>query len=82
MIKDGQDSDRPHAHEARGLDCKKPNPERKRKDTSRFENIPKKERTKRPRRSQNTPPRPRGLHPAGALARPHRKKLRRYDSNS
>jgi hypothetical protein len=28
-IKDGQDSDRPHAHEARGLDRKKPNPERK-----------------------------------------------------
>jgi hypothetical protein len=29
MIKDGQDSDRPHAHEARGLDREKPNPERK-----------------------------------------------------
>jgi hypothetical protein len=28
----------------------------------------------RPRRSQTTPPRPRGLHPAGALARTHRKK--------
>jgi hypothetical protein len=27
----------------------------------------------RPRRSLHTPPRPRGLHPAGALARPHRK---------
>jgi hypothetical protein len=26
----------------------------------------------RPRRSQTTPPRPRGLHPAGALARTHR----------
>jgi hypothetical protein len=25
----------------------------------------------RPRRSQTTPPRPRGLHPAGALARTH-----------
>jgi hypothetical protein len=29
MIKDDQDSDRPHAHEAQGLDHKKPNPERK-----------------------------------------------------
>jgi hypothetical protein len=29
----------------------------------------------RPRRSQNTPPRPRGLHPAGALARTHRNKM-------
>jgi hypothetical protein len=28
----------------------------------------------RPRRSQTTPPRPRGLHPAGALARTHRNK--------
>jgi hypothetical protein len=28
----------------------------------------------RPRRSQTTPPRPRGLHPAGALARTHRYK--------
>jgi hypothetical protein len=28
--------------------------------------------TLRPRRSQTTPPRPRGLHPAGALARTHR----------
>jgi hypothetical protein len=28
--------------------------------------------TLRPRRSQITPPRPRGLHPAGALARTHR----------
>jgi hypothetical protein len=27
--------------------------------------------TLRPRRSQTTPPRPRGLHPAGALARTH-----------
>jgi hypothetical protein len=30
--------------------------------------------TLRPRRSQTTPPRPRGLHPAGALARTHRNK--------
>ena len=29
----------------------------------------------RPRRSQTTPPRPRGLHPAGALARTHRNKM-------
>jgi hypothetical protein len=29
----------------------------------------------RPRRSQNTPPRPRGLHPAGALARTHRNEM-------
>jgi hypothetical protein len=29
MIKDGQDLDRPHAHEARGLDRRKPNLERK-----------------------------------------------------
>jgi hypothetical protein len=29
----------------------------------------------RPQRSQTTPPRPRGLHPAGALARTHRKKI-------
>jgi hypothetical protein len=29
MIKDSQDSDRPHAHEARGLDRRKPNFERK-----------------------------------------------------
>jgi hypothetical protein len=28
----------------------------------------------RPRRSQTTPPRPRGLHPAGVLARTHRNK--------
>jgi hypothetical protein len=28
----------------------------------------------RPRRSQTTPPRPRGLHPAGALTRTHRNK--------
>jgi hypothetical protein len=28
----------------------------------------------RPRRSQTTPPRPRGLHPAGALVRTHRNK--------
>jgi hypothetical protein len=28
--------------------------------------------TLRPRRSQTTPPRPQGLHPAGALARTHR----------
>jgi hypothetical protein len=28
----------------------------------------------RPRRSQTTPPRPRGLHPAGALARTHQNK--------
>jgi hypothetical protein len=28
----------------------------------------------RPRRSQTTPPRPRGLHPVGALARTHRNK--------
>jgi hypothetical protein len=28
---------------------------------------------KRPRRSLNTPPRPQGLHPAGALAHTHRK---------
>ena len=28
----------------------------------------------RPRRSETTPPRPRGLHPAGALARTHRNK--------
>jgi hypothetical protein len=28
----------------------------------------------RPRRSQTTPPRPRGLHPAGALAHTHRNK--------
>jgi hypothetical protein len=31
-------------------------------------------KTLRPRRSQTTPPRPRGLHPAGALARTHRNK--------
>ena len=29
----------------------------------------------RPRRSETTPPRPRGLHPAGALARTHRNKM-------
>jgi hypothetical protein len=29
----------------------------------------------RPQRSQTTPPRPRGLHPAGALARTHRNKM-------
>jgi hypothetical protein len=29
----------------------------------------------RPRRSQTTPPRPQGLHPAGALARTHRNKM-------
>jgi hypothetical protein len=29
----------------------------------------------RPRRSQTTPPRPRGLHPAGALACTHRNKM-------
>jgi hypothetical protein len=29
----------------------------------------------RPRRSQTTPSRPRGLHPAGALARTHRNKM-------
>ena len=29
----------------------------------------------RPRRSQTTPPRPRGLHPAGALARTHQNKM-------
>ena len=29
----------------------------------------------RPRRSVTTPPRPRGLHPAGALARTHRNKM-------
>jgi hypothetical protein len=29
----------------------------------------------RPRRNQTTPPRPRGLHPAGALARTHRNKM-------
>jgi hypothetical protein len=29
----------------------------------------------RPQRSQTTPPRPRGLHPAGALARTHRNKV-------
>jgi hypothetical protein len=29
MIKDGQDSDRPHTHQARGLGCRKPNFERK-----------------------------------------------------
>jgi hypothetical protein len=29
----------------------------------------------RPHRSQTTPPRPRGLHPAGALARTHRNKI-------
>ena len=29
----------------------------------------------RPRRSQTTPPRPRGLHPAGALARTHRNEM-------
>jgi hypothetical protein len=29
----------------------------------------------RPWRSQTTPPRPRGLHPAGALARTHRNKM-------
>jgi hypothetical protein len=29
----------------------------------------------RPRRSQTTPPRPRGLHPTGALARTHRNKM-------
>jgi hypothetical protein len=33
------------------------------------------ENTLRPRRSQTTPPRPRGLHPAGALARTHRNKM-------
>jgi hypothetical protein len=31
--------------------------------------------TLRPRRSQTTPPRPRGLHPVGALARTHRNKM-------
>jgi hypothetical protein len=30
----------------------------------------------RPQRSQTTPPRPRGLHPTGALARTHRNKIR------
>ena len=29
----------------------------------------------RPRRSETTPPRPRGLHPAGALARTHRNEM-------
>jgi hypothetical protein len=29
----------------------------------------------KPQRSQTTPPRPRGLHPAGALARTHRNKI-------
>jgi hypothetical protein len=29
----------------------------------------------RPRRSQTTPPRPQGLHPAGALARTHRNEM-------
>jgi hypothetical protein len=30
----------------------------------------------RPKRSQTTPPRPRGLHPMGALARTHRNQIR------
>jgi hypothetical protein len=32
-------------------------------------------RALRPQRSQTTPPRPRGLHPKGALARTHRNKI-------
>jgi hypothetical protein len=58
-MEDGRDSDRPRAHEARGLDRNELFPNRT---------------NKRPRMSLNTPPRPRGLHPVGVLARPHRKK--------
>jgi hypothetical protein len=32
-------------------------------------------RALRPQRSQTTPPRPRGLHPMGALARTHQNKI-------
>jgi hypothetical protein len=81
-IKDGQDPDRPRAHEARGLDRRRPNLERKRIKRATIQKAFLDKTHKRPRRSLNTPPRPRGLHPAGALTRIHRKKLRHYDSSS
>jgi hypothetical protein len=72
-IKDGRDSDRPHAREARGLGRRKPNLERKKTEHAMIREHSSKRTCKRPQRSQNTPPRPRGLHPAGALTCPHRK---------
>jgi hypothetical protein len=73
--KDGQDPDRPRAHEARGLNRKKLTPNKrgpsmprglKRRSTPRYNALKTSEES-------NTPSRPRGLHPAGALARTHRK---------
>jgi hypothetical protein len=72
-IKDDQDPDRPRAHEARGLDRRRPNLERKRTKRTMIQKAFLDKTHKRSRRSLNTPPRPRGLHPADALARTHRK---------
>jgi hypothetical protein len=75
-IKDGRDPDRPRTHEAQGLDYRRPNLERKRTKRATIQKAFLDKTPKKPRRSLNTPPRPRGLHQAGALARTHRKKLR------
>jgi hypothetical protein len=50
----------------------RPRPDRMREQQGR----PRHRKKLRPQRSQTTPPRPRGLHPAGALAHTHRNKTR------
>jgi hypothetical protein len=75
MIKDGQDADRPHAHKARGLSRHKlalMKEDQMRHGGSSTEASLKHNMLK-PSKESPTPPRPRGLHPAGALARTHQK---------
>jgi hypothetical protein len=74
MIEDGRDSDRPHAYEARGLNRNRPNFEREDTNHAAIRDHSLIGRIKDLGGVQITPPRPQGLHPAGALARPHQKK--------